>query len=58
MGFLQLDSLNVVERAHHLTVVSRSDYYRHEYLTELLEHKHVIFETRAEVSGRLTLPGR
>jgi len=44
MGFVQLDSINVVERAHHLTLASRFDDYRHEHLTELLEHKRFLFE--------------
>ena len=44
MGFVQLDSINVVERAHHLTLASRSDGYRHEHLSRLLERERSLFE--------------
>lgn len=44
MGFVQLDSINVVERAHHLTLASRLDGYRHEHLSRLLEKDRRLFE--------------
>src|SRR5919107_3458100 len=44
MGFVQLDSINVVERAHHLTLASRLDGYRHEHLSRLLERDRKLFE--------------
>ncbi|HEV2861897.1 MAG TPA: crosslink repair DNA glycosylase YcaQ family protein [Pyrinomonadaceae bacterium] len=44
MGFVQLDSINFVERAHHLTLASRLDGYRHEHLTALLERERSLFE--------------
>jgi uncharacterized protein YcaQ len=44
MGFVQLDSINVVERAHHLTLASRLDSYRHEQFTQLLEEDRSLFE--------------
>lgn len=44
MGFVQLDSINVVERAHHLTLASRLDDYRPEHLTGLLETRRSLFE--------------
>ncbi|HEV7892932.1 MAG TPA: crosslink repair DNA glycosylase YcaQ family protein [Pyrinomonadaceae bacterium] len=44
MGFVQLDSINVVERAHHLTLASRLDGYRHEHLSRLLERDRRLFE--------------
>lgn len=44
MGFVQLDSINVVERAHHLTLASRLDDYRHGHLARLLEHDRSLFE--------------
>lgn len=44
MGFVQLDSINYVERAHHLTLGSRLDNYRHEHFTHLLETKRHLFE--------------
>ena len=44
MGFVQLDSINVVERAHHLTLASRLDGYKHEHLSRLLERDRRLFE--------------
>src|ERR1051325_891219 len=44
MGFVQLDSINVVERAHHLTLASRLDSYKHEHLARLLEKERRLFE--------------
>ncbi|MFN0108303.1 MAG: winged helix-turn-helix domain-containing protein [Blastocatellia bacterium] len=44
MGFVQLDSINYVERAHHLTLGSRLDGYQHEHFTHLLETKRNLFE--------------
>ncbi len=44
MGFIQLDSINVVERAQHLTLASRLDNYRHEHFSQLLEQERSLFE--------------
>ena len=44
MGFVQLDSINYVERAHHLTLFSRLDGYRREHLARLLERERALFE--------------
>ena len=44
MGFVQLDSISYVERAHHLTLFSRSDGYRREHLARLLERDRSLFE--------------
>jgi uncharacterized protein len=44
MGFVQLDSINVVERAQHLTLGSRLDGYRHAHLAALLEQERSLFE--------------
>ncbi|MDQ1559734.1 MAG: uncharacterized protein QOD32_2794 [Pyrinomonadaceae bacterium] len=44
MGFVQLDSINVVERAQHLTLASRLDAYRPEHLSRLLERDRSLFE--------------
>ena len=44
MGFIQVDSILAVERAHHLTLASRLDEYRPAQLTPLLEGKRVLFE--------------
>ena len=44
MGFIQLDSINVVERAQHLTLASRLDNYRHGHFSQLLEQERSLFE--------------
>ena len=44
MGFVQLDSINVVARAHHLTLAARRDGYRKEHLKILLERRRRLFE--------------
>jgi uncharacterized protein len=44
LGFVQLDSINVLERAHHLTLWTRLHGYRHAHLRRLLEHDRSLFE--------------
>jgi len=44
MGFVQLDSINAVERAHHLILASRLDAYRREDFVHLLEQDRSLFE--------------
>lgn len=43
-GGIQLDSINVVDRAHHLTLWSRFGPYRREALRRLIEKERVLFE--------------
>ncbi|HEX7181378.1 MAG TPA: crosslink repair DNA glycosylase YcaQ family protein [Thermoanaerobaculia bacterium] len=44
MGFVQIDSINVVERAHHLTLAARLQGYRPALLERLLERDRRLFE--------------
>ena len=44
LGFVQLDSINVLERAHHLILHTRFDGYRPDTLKRLLEDERVLFE--------------
>lgn len=44
LGFVQVDSIMAVERAHHLTLASRLEQYRPAQLTPLLEGKRALFE--------------
>jgi uncharacterized protein YcaQ len=44
LGFVQVDTINVVARAHDLTLASRLDGYRPEHLRKLLEDKRSLFE--------------
>ena len=44
MGFVQIDSINVLERAHHLTLAARLQAYRPKMLDRLLERDRRLFE--------------
>ncbi len=44
MGFVQIDSINVVERAHHLTLAARFQSYQPRLLARLLERDRRLFE--------------
>jgi len=44
LGFVQVDTINVLARAHDLTLFSRLDGYRQEQLKKLLEGKRSLFE--------------
>ena len=44
LGYVQLDSINTVERAHHMILHSRADGYRHKQLKLLHEDKKTLFE--------------
>jgi uncharacterized protein YcaQ len=44
LGFVQVDSINVVDRGHHLTLGARLAGYRPEHLTQLLEQRRSLFE--------------
>lgn len=44
LGYVQVDSINTVARAHHLILFTRGQTYRHDHLTDLLERKARLFE--------------
>lgn len=44
LGYVQVDSINAVERAHHLTLAVRLDGYRTTQLSRLLEERRSLFE--------------
>ncbi len=44
LGFVQVDTINVLARAHDLTLASRLDGYRPEHLRRLLEERRSLFE--------------
>ncbi len=44
LGYVQVDSINVVERAHHHILFSRSQTYRKRHLATLVEKDRVLFE--------------
>lgn len=44
LGFVQLDSINVVERAHHMILFSRASGYAREFLATLHHEQRALFE--------------
>lgn len=44
IGFVQVDSIATVERAHHQIIFSRNQTYKRPHLTELLEKDRALFE--------------
>lgn len=44
IGFVQLDSIGTVERAHHQIIFSRNQTYKRQHLTDLLEKDRALFE--------------
>jgi uncharacterized protein len=44
IGFVQVDSINTVERAHHMILFARRQSYKPETLKRLLEHDRAVFE--------------
>jgi uncharacterized protein YcaQ len=44
LGFVQVDSINTLERAHHMILFSRNQTYRREHLRDLLERDRSLFE--------------
>lgn len=54
LGYVQLDTLAVVARAHHHTLWTRNDAYREAWLNELMEEKH-IFEYWSHAAAYLPI---
>jgi len=44
LGFVQVDSINTVERAHHHILFARNQTYRHKHLAQLVEKDRLLFE--------------
>ena len=44
LGFVQLDSINTLERAHHQILFARNQTYRHRQLSRLVEKQAALFE--------------
>ncbi|MGB0504879.1 MAG: winged helix-turn-helix domain-containing protein [Pikeienuella sp.] len=44
LGFVQVDSINTVERAHHMTLFARNQTYRKQHLVDLIEADRAMFE--------------
>src|SRR3954468_9083162 len=54
LGYVQIDTLSVVARAHHHTLWSRVPGYKEQYLNELLEQKN-IFEYWSHAASYLPM---
>lgn len=44
LGYVQIDSINALERAHHLILATRLEGYRHAHLAHTLEQSRTLFE--------------
>ncbi len=55
LGYLQIDTLNVVSRSHHHTIWSRLPGYKEHYLYQLLEIDHSIFEYWSHAASYLPM---
>lgn len=55
LGYLQIDTLNVITRAHHHTLWSRLNDYKEPYLNELLEKDKQIFEYWSHAASYLPM---
>ena len=44
LGFVQVDSIQTVERAHHMILFARNQTYRHRQLNRLIERERTLFE--------------
>ena len=44
LGFVQVDSIQTVERAHHMILFARNQTYRHKQLSRLIERERALFE--------------
>lgn len=51
LGYVQIDTINVIDRSHHIVLFSRCPDYRHEYLDELLARDKKIFEYWAHMAS-------
>jgi uncharacterized protein YcaQ len=56
LGFVQIDSINVVERAHHLILAARLDGYRPRHLERLLHRERRLFEHWTHDAAAIPLP--
>ena len=56
LGFVQVDSIRTVERAHHLTLFARSARYRPDVLRVLLEDERLLFENWTHDAAVIPMP--
>ncbi len=51
LGYVQIDTINVIERSHHIVLFNRCPDYRHSFLDELLAQDRKIFEYWAHMAS-------
>ena len=51
LGYVQIDTINVIERSHHIVLFNRCPDYRHSFLDELLSQDRKIFEYWAHMAS-------
>lgn len=51
LGYVQIDTINVVERSHHLVIYTRQQSYKHEFLHDLQAKDREIFEYWAHAAS-------
>ncbi len=56
LGFVQIDSIRTVERAHHLTLLARNARYRPDMLQALLEEDRFLFEHWTHDASIIPMP--
>lgn len=55
LGYVQIDTINIIERAHHVALNARVDGYRQEHLHQLQKHDKKIFEYWAHAASYLPM---
>jgi len=55
LGYVQIDTINIVERAHHVALNARVEGYRQEYLHQLQKEERKIFEYWAHAASYLPI---
>ena len=55
LGYVQIDTISVVERAHHHTIWARVNDYKKSYLDELIENDKTVFEYWSHAAAYLPM---
>ncbi|HWB64140.1 MAG TPA: crosslink repair DNA glycosylase YcaQ family protein [Chitinophagales bacterium] len=55
LGYVQIDTISVVERAHHHTIWARANDYKKSYLDELIEKDKTVFEYWSHAAAYLPM---
>lgn len=55
LGYVQIDTINVIDRSHHIVLFNRCPDYRHSFLDELLARDTLIFEYWAHMASYIPM---